>query len=39
MNKLRVFVSDDERPARELLKSILREFDNVEIVGEATGAT
>ena len=35
MNKLRVIIADDERPAREFLKSILREFENVEIVGEA----
>jgi two-component system, LytTR family, response regulator len=35
MNKLRVIVADDERPAREFLKAILREFDDVEIVGEA----
>ncbi len=35
MNKLRVIIADDERPAREFLKSILREFEQVEIVGEA----
>ncbi|MEO7660103.1 MAG: LytTR family DNA-binding domain-containing protein [Pyrinomonadaceae bacterium] len=35
MNKLRVIIADDERPAREFLKSILREFESVEIVGEA----
>ncbi|HRA39782.1 MAG TPA: LytTR family DNA-binding domain-containing protein [Pyrinomonadaceae bacterium] len=35
MNKLRVIIADDERPAREFLKSILRKFENVEIVGEA----
>ncbi len=35
MNKLRVIIADDERPAREYLKAILREFDQVEIVGEA----
>ena len=35
MNKLRVIIADDERPAREFLKSVLREFENVEIVGEA----
>ncbi len=35
MNKLRVIIADDERPAREFLKSILREFENVELVGEA----
>ena len=35
MNKLRVIIADDERPAREFLKSVLREFEDVEIVGEA----
>lgn len=35
MNKLRVIIADDERPAREFLKSILREFEQVELVGEA----
>lgn len=35
MNKLRVIIADDERPAREFLKSILREFESVELVGEA----
>ncbi|HEX8367686.1 MAG TPA: response regulator [Pyrinomonadaceae bacterium] len=35
MNKLRVVIADDERPARMFLKNILREFADVEIVGEA----
>ncbi|CAN5419442.1 LytTR family DNA-binding domain-containing protein [soil metagenome] len=35
MNKLRVIIADDERPAREFLKSILREFEQVELVGES----
>jgi len=35
MNKLRVLIADDERPAREFLKNILREFEDVELVGEA----
>jgi DNA-binding LytR/AlgR family response regulator len=35
MNKLRIIIADDERPAREFLKSILREFEEVELVGEA----
>lgn len=35
MNKLRVIIADDERPAREFLKVILRDFEDVEIVGEA----
>src|SRR5947209_18722590 len=33
--KLRVVIADDERPARSVLISILRGFDDVEIVGEA----
>ncbi len=35
MNTLRVIIADDERPAREFLKVILREFEEVELVGEA----
>jgi DNA-binding LytR/AlgR family response regulator len=35
MNKLRVVIADDERPARLFLKNLLQEFDDVEIVGEA----
>jgi len=35
MNNLRVLIADDERPAREFLKAILRDFDDVELVGEA----
>ncbi|HMS42137.1 MAG TPA: response regulator [Pyrinomonadaceae bacterium] len=35
MNKLRTIIADDERPAREFLKSVLREFETVELVGEA----
>lgn len=35
MDKLRVIVADDERPAREFLKSLLRTFEQVELVGEA----
>ena len=35
MNKLRIIIADDERPAREFLKIILRDFEDVEIVGEA----
>jgi two-component system, LytTR family, response regulator len=34
-DKLRVAIADDERPARSFLASILRRFDDVEIVGEA----
>lgn len=33
--KLKVFIADDERPAREFLKNILREFENISVVGEA----
>jgi two-component system, LytTR family, response regulator len=35
MNKLRVIIADDERPARSFLKNILQEFEQVELVGEA----
>lgn len=35
MNKIRSIIADDERPAREYLKSILSEIENVELVGEA----
>lgn len=35
MNKLRVVIADDERPARMFLKTILQDFEDVEIVGEA----
>ena len=35
MNKLRVLIADDERPAREFLKSLLNGFADVEIVAEA----
>ncbi len=35
MNKLRVIIADDERPARHFLKNILQDFEDVEIVGEA----
>ena len=35
MNKLRVVIADDERPAREFLKTVLRDFEDVEIIGEA----
>jgi two-component system, LytTR family, response regulator len=35
MNKLRVIIADDERPARMFLKNVLADFEDVEIVGEA----
>lgn len=35
MDKVRIVIADDERPAREFLKNILREFDDAAIVGEA----
>ncbi len=34
-DRLRVIVADDERPARSLLLSMLRGFDDVDVVGEA----
>lgn len=36
---LRILIADDERPAREFLKNILREFENVSLVGEAKNGT
>ena len=35
MNNLRTIIADDERPARNFLRTILRDFEDVEIVGEA----
>ena len=35
MAKLRIIIADDERPAREFLKAVLREFNDAELVGEA----
>lgn len=35
MNKIRVMIADDERPAREYLRSLLVVMENVEIIGEA----
>jgi YesN/AraC family two-component response regulator len=32
---LRVVIADDERPARSFLAALLRQFDDVTIVGEA----
>jgi two-component system, LytTR family, response regulator AlgR len=39
VNRLRALVVDDERPARERLMALLRELDQVEVVGEARDAT
>ena len=36
---LRVIIADDERPARSLLASMLLEFDEVSLVGEASTGT
>lgn len=35
MSKLRIVIADDERPAREFLKSILRYFEDADVIGEA----
>lgn len=35
VDKLRIVIADDERPARSFLMSILRNFDDVEVVGQA----
>lgn len=37
--KLRVIVADDERPARSFLAALLRDFPDVELIGEATNGT
>ena len=34
-DKVRVVIADDERPARYFLASVVRKFDDVELVGEA----
>lgn len=39
MNKLRVLIADDERPAREFLKSALSGIEEVELVAEAENGT
>jgi len=39
MDKLRVIIADDERPARSFLALMLRAFEDVEIVGEAETGT
>jgi YesN/AraC family two-component response regulator len=36
MDKLRIIIADDERPAREFLKNILRGFEDALLVGEAS---
>ena len=36
---LRVIVADDERPARQFLMTMLRSFEDVDIVGEAQSGT
>jgi DNA-binding LytR/AlgR family response regulator len=35
VDKLRVIIADDERPARSFLAAILRKFDDVDLLGEA----
>lgn len=39
MTKLRIVIADDERPAREFLKALLRDVDGAEVVGEAENGT
>jgi two-component system LytT family response regulator len=36
MSRLRVIVADDERPARAFLSSMLQNFEDVDVIGEAT---
>jgi two-component system, LytTR family, response regulator len=35
-NRLRIVIADDERPARSFLASILRSYEDIDIVGEAS---
>jgi two-component system, LytTR family, response regulator len=39
METIRIFIADDERPAREYLKRLLSELDGVDTVGEAENGT
>ena len=39
MSRLRILVADDERPARSFLVSLLRAYDDVEVVGEAANGS
>jgi two-component system LytT family response regulator len=39
VTRLRLVVADDERPARAFITGLLREFEDVEIVGEAANGT
>lgn len=39
MDKIRTIIADDERPAREFLKSVIRGFERIELVGEAETGT
>jgi len=34
MNKLRVIIVEDEKPARELVKAYLKDYDNIELIDE-----
>ena len=35
MNKLRTIIADDERPSRSFLASVLRDLEEVQLIGEA----
>jgi len=35
MSRIRIVIADDERPAREFLKSLLAEISNIDLIGEA----
>jgi DNA-binding LytR/AlgR family response regulator len=39
MDKIRTIIADDERPAREFLKAVIRGFEQIELVGEADSGT
>lgn len=39
MNELRILIADDERPAREFLKSLIGTIEGVSLIGEAVNGT
>ena len=36
MNPIRVLIADDEQPARGTIRLILKQIDNIEVVGECS---
>ena len=39
IEKIRVMIADDERPAREFLKALLHRMEDIDLVGEAESGT